>query len=196
MSSLSISQTYLLANKVQAKLQREAQKPDLNLRLLLLHAHLLDNIIGHLSSARTTSTAPESKKEATPLKFSFYDEESDDESVFEDSEEDEDSYIEYYDASYKASPRQVVTTVREITSDEDSSGDELLSDDEKILSDCDNSDSCSDENCEEEEVYGFNYVTTSGGPSGKNALIRSPLQCDHEVDIQDFYVPKQFALLK
>lgn len=81
---MSITQTYILANKAQNKLQKEAQKTDLNLRQLISHAHLLDNIIDHLSKSQSDSSAVKITEE--------YNSEED----ISDSEEELDSYIDYY----------------------------------------------------------------------------------------------------
>ncbi|GMM34159.1 hypothetical protein DASC09_014840 [Saccharomycopsis crataegensis] len=121
MSDFSISQAYLLANKAQIKLQREAQKPDLSLRHLLSHAHLLDNIIAHLSDVRdgtvtdgepiadnTNSTTITNIQDYT----SVYEDDSDEDTEIiapidsdsdSDIDDDDNSYIDYYrhkDASY------------------------------------------------------------------------------------------------
>ncbi|KAL8955114.1 MAG: hypothetical protein Q9183_006784 [Haloplaca sp. 2 TL-2023] len=48
---MSITQTYYLAHTARAKLQKEANKPDHNLRLLVGHANLLDGLMLDLADA-------------------------------------------------------------------------------------------------------------------------------------------------
>lgn len=99
MSSLSIAQTYMLASKAQAKLQREAQRPELNLRVLLSHAHLLDNVVEYLSnpasrSCHNNNTNGYPKLASTSPDVS--DEEIDNEEDFEIEIEDAEFLTEYF----------------------------------------------------------------------------------------------------
>jgi hypothetical protein len=49
--NMSITQTYYLAHKARGKLSREAAQPDHDLRLLVGHANLLDNLMLELADA-------------------------------------------------------------------------------------------------------------------------------------------------
>lgn len=49
--NMSITQTYYLAHKARSKLSREAAQPDHDLRLLVGHANLLDNLMLELADA-------------------------------------------------------------------------------------------------------------------------------------------------
>ncbi|KAL1955496.1 hypothetical protein VTO42DRAFT_8522 [Malbranchea cinnamomea] len=71
---MSLTQTYFLAHTARAKLSREAQRPDHNLRLLVGHANMLDSLMIELAEAereqekwfnhsvrRASSASPESR---------------------------------------------------------------------------------------------------------------------------------------
>lgn len=49
---MPLAETYFLASKARAKLSREANKADHNLRILVSHANLLDNLMDSLSAKR------------------------------------------------------------------------------------------------------------------------------------------------
>ncbi len=51
---MSFTEAYLLAGKARTKLARAASKPDHDLRVLVAHANLLDNILDTLSSRRSS----------------------------------------------------------------------------------------------------------------------------------------------
>ncbi|ODQ67549.1 hypothetical protein NADFUDRAFT_45628 [Nadsonia fulvescens var. elongata DSM 6958] len=51
--NLSLAETYILASKAKAKLTREARRPDINLRRLVVNANFLDNIMDKITSSST-----------------------------------------------------------------------------------------------------------------------------------------------
>lgn len=50
MSSMTFSETYILASKVRNKLTREASNPRSSLRALVVQANMLDNLMDHIQS--------------------------------------------------------------------------------------------------------------------------------------------------
>lgn len=61
MSSMSFSETYMLASRVRLKLTRSAANPKLPLRLLVLQANMLDNLMDHISSQYETRKSSSNK---------------------------------------------------------------------------------------------------------------------------------------
>lgn len=49
-----MTETYLLASKARAKLTREASRPDHDLRVLVCHANMLDNLMDRIHEHRTS----------------------------------------------------------------------------------------------------------------------------------------------
>lgn len=56
----SLSDTYLLASKVKSRLTKEAVKSNVNLRVLVCQANLLDNLIDYLNSSTDDSSSSSS----------------------------------------------------------------------------------------------------------------------------------------
>ncbi|KAK9451137.1 uncharacterized protein V1518DRAFT_412623 [Limtongia smithiae] len=86
---LSFAESYRLANTARSKLSRAARKSDHDLRVLVSHANLLDNVMAYLSSA----DAPRRRAPAAyPARVSvLYDDDDDDDEVVEEYEVDSDS---------------------------------------------------------------------------------------------------------
>lgn len=102
---MPLAETYFLASKARSKLSREANKSDHNLRVLVSHANMLDNLMDSLLKKRKAGsllTTPTQTTTPSPQKATFgdlprpehkvtivRDDQHDDE---EDSEEEEEMY--------------------------------------------------------------------------------------------------------
>lgn len=113
MRDMPVAETYFLASKARAKLSKEARRHDHNLRVLVSHANLLDNLMDSLAEKRSagiptkaTSPAPVAEKKTTfaPLPVPdrtpasvVYEQEDDDEPEFEYSDSSDDDYYDEED---------------------------------------------------------------------------------------------------
>lgn len=101
---MSLAETYMLASKARSKLTREASRQDHDLRILVSHANMLDNLMEELSKQRYNTqhnVEPVSSESALDSIHEYeYQEEEDDE------EEDDEYYNsasedEYYEEGYE-----------------------------------------------------------------------------------------------
>lgn len=136
-----MTETYLLASKARTKLSREANRPEHNLRLLVAHANLLDNLMDKIHEHRTSIltgdyTAKKLQFQLPTLSHVSYideeDEEDEDYSDVSDSdsdEEDEDDEVIYStDQGIHYTASAVLIDSDEEDSDEDE--DDIPSDDD------------------------------------------------------------------
>lgn len=121
---MPVAETYFLASKARSKLSKEANRHDHNLRILVSHANLLDNLMDSLAQKRRagvptqpTATAKAEPKHTTfaPLpvpdrstpstviyeeddepEFEYSDSSDDDYEYYEEEEEDSDSDDDYF----------------------------------------------------------------------------------------------------
>lgn len=107
---MSVSDTYLLASKARSKLQYEASRNDHDLRILVSHANMLDNIMDSLAQRRRKQQADailinesqvQSNKPVT-FELSKPDRQSQEShyEVYEEEEEYSDEYEDEYEDSY------------------------------------------------------------------------------------------------
>lgn len=125
---MPVAETYFLASKARSKLSREASRHDHNLRVLVSHANLLDNLMDSLAtkrravyaskatsaSATTVTVTPQSiLASQAQASVSVYEDEEDgyyssssddEEEYFEDYSEDEDDEDEYDDEEVEFEP--------------------------------------------------------------------------------------------
>lgn len=109
---MSISDTYLLASKARSKLQHEASRHDHDLRILVSHANMLDNLMDSLAKHRnnhqvepiSVNNSQNSYTDVSSFSFdlsssSVHHYESQYEADEEDDEDDEEEeeYGDYYD---------------------------------------------------------------------------------------------------
>lgn len=112
---MSISDTYLLASKARSKLQHEASRHDHDLRILVSHANMLDNLMDSLAKHRNNhQVEPISVNNSTSLysdasSFSFdlsnssvhhYESQYEADEEDDDDEEEEEEEEEYDDGYY------------------------------------------------------------------------------------------------
>lgn len=109
-ATMSMAETYFLASKAQSKLTHEASKSNHNLRMLVSHANLLDNLMESLSKKKMV---PE-----TPLKQTYSSQYSYNVSHFstiheEDEEEEEDYSEDDYseDEEFESKPYKQMPTI-------------------------------------------------------------------------------------
>lgn len=106
---MPVAETYFLASKARSKLSREASRHDHNLRILVSHANLLDNLMDSLATKRravyaskaatatatTITVAPKSiLAPQAQAAVSVYEEEED--GYYSSSSDDEEEYFEDY----------------------------------------------------------------------------------------------------
>lgn len=95
---MSLTQTYYIASTARSKLGREAGRPDHNLRLLVGHANLLDNLMVELADAEREQEAwfnqsvRKAAKPEEPRRVQWIDTIA--ESMDEDDEDSDDSDLE------------------------------------------------------------------------------------------------------
>jgi len=146
-SPRSLSQTYYTASSARTKLMKEAGRSDHNLRRLVGHANLLDNLMLDLTHAeeeqesRYNTTVKTASKPAEPKHIQWADaipeevemEEALEDSSDSDSESDDEDVYEMEDDEYDedlALTRTVSHQVPELTHDDDS--DDSESDDDSM----------------------------------------------------------------
>ncbi|KAF5097135.1 hypothetical protein D0Z03_001481 [Geotrichum reessii] len=113
---MSMAETYFLASKAQSKLTHEASKNNHNLRMLVSHANLLDNLMESLSKKKMLPETPLKQTYSTQYSynmshFSTIHEEDEDEEDEEEEEEDysEDEYSE--DEEFESKPYKQMPTL-------------------------------------------------------------------------------------
>jgi len=138
---MTITQTYYLAHKARSKLGREAARADHNLRLLVGHANLLDNLMVELADAEREQERwfNQSVRGASPKAQDRHvqhpasqiveeEEESSDDDIYDESSSDED------EDDFEEELRDIVmiptaTKAPTVTTKEVSSGDDMEEDD-------------------------------------------------------------------
>ncbi|KAF5097649.1 hypothetical protein D0Z00_002332 [Geotrichum galactomycetum] len=110
-ATMSMAETYFLASKAQSKLTHEASKNNHNLRVLVSHANLLDNLMESLSKKKMLPETPLKptyvNQYNNPSHFStIHEEEEEEEEDDEDFSEDEysEEEEEFEPKSYKQMP--------------------------------------------------------------------------------------------
>jgi hypothetical protein len=88
-ATMSMAETYFLASKAQSKLTHEASKNNHNLRVLVSHANLLDNLMESLSKKKMLPETP-----LKPTYVSQYNNTSQFSTIHEEEEEDDEDYSE------------------------------------------------------------------------------------------------------
>lgn len=117
-----ISETYMLANKARAKLTKEASRGDHDLRILVAHANLLDNLMEKISnnqfddSIKTTFATISFNPYENKTTVTFIQDDSD-----SDSSDDEDEFEEDDDENNN---NMSVTMIYDSDEDSDYSSDE------------------------------------------------------------------------
>lgn len=152
---MSITQTYYLANKVRSKLSKEARRGDHDLRLLVGHANLLDNLLLDLADAdreqetwfnQSVNGAAKASEEPKHVQWAdtipeeaVEDEEDEEDWGLENSDNESDSDDEDIDTTpivplrrqSKSFPTVTTTEINEdMEVDEDMNDDEDMEDDE------------------------------------------------------------------
>merc|ERR1712000_671825 len=101
---MSLTQTYYIASSARSKLGREASRPDHNLRLLVGHANLLDQLMVDLADAEKeqeawfNQTVQKASKPDQPKHIQWLDEVvEEDDSDSEDESDDESDDGSVYD---------------------------------------------------------------------------------------------------
>ena len=145
---MSVTQTYMLATVARRQLQKEANRADHDLRLLVGHANLLDGLMLDLANAEqeqeswfnqsvnsaAKASSPEPKRvqwadnhsipeEAVEEDEEIYDEDSDDETDAE--EEEEEQQIQIAQRAIRKTPQTTVTAVEEDQEMDDEFDEEL-----------------------------------------------------------------------
>ncbi len=87
----SLQQTCVLASRVRSKLTKEATSPSKNLRALVSHANLLDNIISQISQQRSVGFSLPSQESRQRTSYNYHQSEFDSDS---DSDSDSDCELE------------------------------------------------------------------------------------------------------
>lgn len=128
-----MTETYLLASKARAKLAREAARPEHNLRVLVSHANLLDNLMDKIQEHRTAIlngdyTANKIQFQLPKISHvSYIEEEEDDDET--DSESDDDEESGAMEIHYETSE-----ILYDSDSDEDYESEDDISDEDSVFS--------------------------------------------------------------
>lgn len=151
---MSLADTYLLASKARSKLTREASRQDHDLRILVSHANMLDNLMEELSKQRYNNqhkvepVSSEYPHDSIEHEYEYEDEEEDDddddyynsgsddeyyEDEFADEEDDDDEYALFEDCQLPSvrvyqsrNSHKVLPTVDEVPYEEEQDEEELL----------------------------------------------------------------------
>jgi hypothetical protein len=123
-----MTETYLLASKVRAKLTKEASRPDHDLRILVSHANLLDNLMDKIHEHRTAIlngdyTAKKIEFQLPTITHVSYIAEEDEDDTDSDSDSEDDQHLEIH---YKTSEILYDSDEDEYESDDDISDDEYI----------------------------------------------------------------------
>lgn len=102
--NMSLTETYLLASKARSKLTREASRQDHDLRVLVSHANMLDNLMDSLAQHRYNKQQQQQQQQtavvtfAEPASPASYDEDDQElEYVYADDESSDDDESQYSD---------------------------------------------------------------------------------------------------
>lgn len=213
-SSMSMAETYFLASKARSKLSREAQRNDHNLRVLVSHANMLDNLMGALTKKRAAGIAMEPV--ATPAKpmynthpiaaISEVEEEEEDEDDYEGYSEDDDSsdddeweYEEIKTAPLNTHVHEIqVTEISDSDEEDDDDEDELENDDGSVyhvssVSESAPSLSYSSEEESEDDLHHATTTTTTTTTHVQVVGAARNCECNH-VSVSPTY-PRRVATL-
>lgn len=135
---MSMAETYFLASKARTKLTREASRQDHNLRVLVSHANLLDNLMDALTKKRTAQIERPAPIETYKASFTPIPEEDEDDEYDEKDFSDDEDFDEADFDDVKA-PLDTVTPnihTHEIQVTEISDSDSDSDDDDDYDSSC------------------------------------------------------------
>ena len=148
---MSLTQTYMMAHLSRKQLSKEAARPDHDLRRLVGHANMLDNLMLDLAHAeeeqeswfnQTVQNADKASEESKHVRWAdkvpedvFDDEEEEEEEEDEDDSDYDVISDEEETGSTSAVPVRIVrrtstTTVTELENEEDEDDDEMETDDD------------------------------------------------------------------
>ena len=130
---MSLTQTYYVASTARSKLGREAGRPDHNLRRLVGHANLLDNLMVELADAEREQEAwfnqsiKKNSKPEEPKHIQWIDTiEEDPEEEDESDSDSDDEYDEEYDEEHALIRVASKHSPPELTHDDSDSEDESM----------------------------------------------------------------------
>lgn len=136
-TSMSMAETYFLASQARTKLTREARRNDHNLRVLVSHANLLDNLMDALTKKRTAgvATAPATTY-SRPISMIEEEDEADEEEYSDEEYSDEDDFDDEEDVKFEAVQTSVTPNLHahEIQVTEISDSDSESDDDDQETS--------------------------------------------------------------
>ncbi|SCU84125.1 LANO_0C00496g1_1 [Lachancea nothofagi CBS 11611] len=193
------TQRYALASQARTKLlscAAQSKNTELNLRVLVGHANLLDRVMGTLQEPNAAGDDNESDEDVEESQIAEY-ESDDEEGQFDDDSDSDNDYViepQHVTFSLPAPPR---ATVYEYNSDSEEDDGENDSDSD--------SDFYNDSASEPEENYATvklhrpsHYTLTRDGdmakPSNGNLLLVSiPEENDDELDVDHHGTPRQLS---
>lgn len=183
---MNLAETYFLASKARTKLAREAGRHDLNLRVLVSHANMLDNLMEALTTKKRTPAtavvveeprvaAPAPPVQASAPAFASIQEEDEDD-YEEDYSEDDDVEFADEDEELEAfeETKHVIEVVPILKVTPNVHAHEIqvteISD-----SDCDSED-------DDEDSYGNSYISTSVSSGESESLPSLSYSSEEESD--------------
>lgn len=123
----SLSDTYLLASKVKSRLTKEAVKSNVNLRVLVCQANLLDNLIDYLNSSTdesNTSSNNNSDTEEDKLENNNNNKNVESKVSFDDIEEGDLSVTVHQERENQHDSKTKITTSEILLSDDEEQDDD------------------------------------------------------------------------
>ncbi|GMF82824.1 unnamed protein product [[Candida] boidinii] len=120
----SLSDTYLLASKVKSRLTKEAVKSNVNLRVLVCQANLLDNLIDYLNSSTDDSSSSSSSNNNSDTEEDKLEKNDSNKNVSFDDIEGESSVTLHQEREVQQDSKTKITTSEIILSDDEEQDDD------------------------------------------------------------------------